>query len=109
MGRTPLFRLFQRAARIARASLHDAAPLDDFYEQGQAARLDISRRRFVQAAGASAGLVLAGCATVPKPTALAGDEVVVVGAGIAGLTAAYRLRQAGVRVRVFEEIGRAHV
>lgn len=31
-----------------------------------------------------------------------GDEVVVVGAGIAGLTAAYRLRQAGVRARVFE-------
>ena len=32
----------------------------------------------------------------------ASDEVVVVGAGVAGLTCAYRLRQAGVAVRIFE-------
>ncbi|MEP6632796.1 MAG: FAD-dependent oxidoreductase [Luteimonas sp.] len=105
MGRTPLFDMLQRSARIANASLHDAEPLDAFYEHGktlqrEARRTDPSRRRFLQAAGA--GLVLAGCASVPKPLAPAGDDVVVVGAGIAGLTAAWRLRQAGVRVRVFE-------
>ena len=29
MARTPLFRLLRRAARIARASLHQPMPLDD--------------------------------------------------------------------------------
>lgn len=106
MGRTPLFDLLQRAARIARASLHTAAPLDEFHaqivQQRQAPRaVDIQRRRLLQGAGAAA--LLAGCRSVPNPIGGKGtDEVVVVGAGIAGLTAAWRLRQQGLRVRIFE-------
>lgn len=104
MGRTPLFHLLQRAACIARASLHDPAPLDEFIGQGEALRIDRARRRLLQAAGA--GALLAGCRALPKPAIPTGEEVVVIGAGIAGLTAAWRLRQQGVRVRVFEAAGR---
>jgi monoamine oxidase len=71
----------------------------------------MSRRDLLRAAGATgAGFALAAC--TPRSTSSAGSSpsrttphdarVVIVGAGLAGVTAAYRLAAQGVNVRLFE-------
>ena len=79
------------------------------------------RRMLVRAgtaSGAALGLVACGVGPgTPAAAAAEGDlqtlgvqhnasPVVIVGAGIAGLTAGYRLRQAGVKVSIYEASGR---
>lgn len=64
-----------------------------------------SRRGFLGfGAGAATTLALGGCSRALEGFAAAdpSEPVLVVGAGIAGLTAAYRLHRANVPVRVFE-------
>jgi len=105
MARSQLFDALRRAMQIAQWSLRTGTPVDEAVERMAEFRVDAARRRFLRdAGGAAATLALAGCAArVVAPAPLARDgEVVVVGAGIAGLSAAWRLRKAGVRVRVIE-------
>ena len=112
MARTPLFRLVQRSLLQARQSLRTGEPPDELVERWREASR-ISRRQFIGGTAAAAGLALAGCDRIgvsvhkdeKKPaTSRAGGkgEVLVFGAGIAGLHAAYRLDKAGVPVRVLE-------
>ncbi|MEO9189277.1 MAG: FAD-dependent oxidoreductase [Acetobacteraceae bacterium] len=84
MARTPLMHLLLRAAREC-ARVAQA-------EQGPVARRTILR--------AGAGVALA--ALAPPEGIAASARIAVVGAGLAGLTAAYRLQRAGYAVDVFE-------
>jgi len=102
MSRSPLTDRLLSTVRRGEAARRAGVP----YEEWQPPRL--SRRRFLAAGGAAAVLVAAGCSDDSddsKPQAVPlGDEppVLIVGGGLAGLTAAYRLTQAGRPVALHE-------
>jgi monoamine oxidase len=91
MSRTPLFRLMRRG--LIEAALGERA---------------LSRRSFLRGAGGLAVTAgpLAACAEAVTPPAAAprysGEPAIVVGAGLAGLTAAYELGKRGVPVTLYE-------
>lgn len=102
MARTPLFRTLRRSFRLARLADRARLPLDEAVAQAYTPR-GISRREFLVATGAAAALPLAGCASLPRlGRGRTPPQVLIVGAGLAGLTAAWRLRQAGVEAQVIE-------
>src|SRR6188474_3142448 len=102
MPRTPLFRALRRSMRLAQSTLHTGHSPSEAVDRWRAA--STSRRAFLRSsAAATAGMALAGCAArAPRAAGGRASEVVIVGAGIAGLTAGYRLQQAGVPVRILE-------
>ncbi len=102
MPRTPLFRALRRSMRLAQSTLHTGHSPSEAVDRWHAATA--SRRAFLKSsAAATAGVALAGCAArAPRIAAGRASEVVIVGAGIAGLVAGYRLQQAGVPVRILE-------
>ena len=103
MSRTPLFREVKRtlrlAARLEASGLPTAEGLDRLATRHEPRAW--SRRRFLQAAGVAAGALVAPRLARPA-RAMSGSEVVIVGAGAAGLACAYRLQQHGVEARVIE-------
>ncbi len=84
MARTPLMQMLQRAARqCAEATAPQPTPIP---------------RRAILRAGA--GLTLA--AVLPAAGLAATARIAIVGAGLAGLTAAHRLQKAGYSPEIFE-------
>jgi monoamine oxidase len=98
MARTPLARRLGEAASVAAEAAATDASVEEVLED-RAAGL---RRRELLAGGA--GLAAAAMLSGPLSRALAANapRIAVVGGGLAGLTSAYRLKQAGHRVDLYE-------
>src|SRR3954447_26357764 len=84
MSRTPLAAALQRAAA-------DAAP-----------RSGLSRPPIAHRAGASAAAITLGSRWLPPANAATAPRIVVVGAGLAGLSAGYQLKKAGYSAQIHE-------
>jgi monoamine oxidase len=97
MPRTPLLRHLHRTAGLAAQQAAPDAPAG------------LSRRRLLKTSAASAagaGLAAAGMYAAKPAGAATTAEIVVIGAGLAGLTAAYQLKKAGYRATVIEAADR---
>lgn len=105
MARSPLSRRLAFALQAFRRSRRNGMPIDEIVQRCDGA---ITRRQFVTAClGASAAAfgvnALAGCGAARYA---GGQKVAIVGAGIAGLHCAYRLRRAGIQATVYEAANR---
>ncbi|MFP5271470.1 flavin monoamine oxidase family protein [Coleofasciculus sp.] len=104
MAKSPLIKILRQAYKIAQISRKTGIPPAEVIGNLNL-KTKTSRRRLLQGGLALAGAAAAttfrrdGHRAVAQPGV---SPVLVVGAGIAGLTAAYRLQQAGVPVNVIE-------
>lgn len=101
MSRTPLLRTLHRLA--ARAA-HEKA-----LEEAAGRPAGLSRRRLLKTSAASAaslGIAGAGVYLANPARADTSADIVIIGAGLAGLSAAYDLRKAGYKATVIEAADR---
>jgi monoamine oxidase len=100
MAHTPMFEQLISAFRLAGESIATRRPVESILERQAGDRM--SRREFL-GVGAAAGATLTGLPDVVRRLrVITAPRVAIVGGGLAGLTCAYRLRQAGVIATVYE-------
>jgi monoamine oxidase len=114
VARTPLIASLQRAYRLAALSARrgpGTPPLDELVD------IAYSRRLFLRQSVVATAALAAGCgAPSPAPAPPAGaspgasgptaPRIAIVGAGVAGLNAAYKLQKAGLTAKVFDGANR---
>lgn len=102
-ARTPLFKLLQRFLHLAcMANRPGAAPVDELLELPAQKRRDFLRAGAAVGAWAGTGLMTGAASTVNASSNDHNPRIVIVGAGIAGLNAAYVLKKAELRAELFE-------
>jgi monoamine oxidase len=101
MAHTPLFAKLQSAARAAADASRRRVDVSRVLEE-RAGSAGLTRRAFLRGAAATGAGVAMGAALPVRAVAQGAPRVAVVGAGLAGLTAAYRLARAGHAVTVYE-------
>ncbi len=109
MDRTPLFAALRRNLRLAQLASHagqssGAASLERQEEARRTRReaLKLSALSALTWAGGHGTGLGEDVASPPLSKRASAPRVVIVGAGIAGLSAAYHLKRAGIRARLFE-------
>ena len=100
MPHTPLAQRLRRLVALAGESAISGQDPAALLEKASVAAC--SRRQFVQRAGVAAAALAASPFLRAAKPARPDARVVVVGAGLAGLTCAYRLKQAGIDATIYE-------
>ena len=100
--------MLKRAAALAAHANRAKLTTSDLLERTEESRDRFSRREFLKASTAAAVAFGAGSALIPNRHAFGAafkknaPKIVIVGAGMAGLNAAYHLRRAGYRADIYE-------
>jgi monoamine oxidase len=102
MPQTPLLQGMHRAIRLSRAARRAGLPLGELCERESERRLT-RRALFEAAVGAAGAALLPACENdVPVTRDETGGRVIIIGGGLSGLHAAYRLRKVGIFATVHE-------